>query len=678
MAYIKQNFTNNQVLTHVHLNNIEDGIVANETALSDILARIQALEDRINAGAQPDDGGSGGTEIALLYISANYTGGAVEIGSDVNDLNGITVQAVYSNGMTIDVIAYTLSGTINEGTNIITVTYEDKTTTFNVTGVVSYSFDSLYDGAISPKSRYTYYEAYKAEGQDGAISDDGLSLRGDSDGNIQIRRINDGAILTTMALDKTDILLPHSNSVSLKTRVGTTNIPLTFTTGTTYSASSGVLGSGTRATTEKITLESYPSFSFTITSCTFAICCYDSNDVYLGQVNTSLNGFAKSAQWLPADTEITGVFLSGLGDVYKIAILSNVNAIPTYKCTAILETLQLYTNIYNSYQSESDRHIGECCVYDILRGEDAGEDNNLPEIIFELGNLNSSDGSESVNTGRYRSNYINITSIPTSVLKVTNTDFIISCYDSSSTYLGQINSAFSELVVGSGQWLTGGTEVNISELITVNENISKIRILTKQTVSTIEVSVDGVVISKGGSPVVQGTPWTNTLKQVIKIGFVNNTELWSPSSDVRPYGNFIIDKENNYLYAYTMHTTNNATYWHKFALPNTEDGEYNDTYGCNVVTLTEADILDSWQTSYQNYIQGATCYNGKLWTTEGLGISTSTAKMKVIDPNANGEREIAVFDFNADGITGEPEFIDFYNNECYMGTLGTMYKLNML
>ena len=82
------------------------------------------------------DSGSGGeTEVILTSISATYSGGDVAVGTAVTDLTGIVVTANYSDGSKRTVTGYTLSGTIAEGGNTITVTYEGMTTTFTVTGV---------------------------------------------------------------------------------------------------------------------------------------------------------------------------------------------------------------------------------------------------------------------------------------------------------------------------------------------------------------------------------------------------------------------------------------------------------------------------------------------------------------------------------------------------------------
>ena len=76
----------------------------------------------------------GGTGVTLSSISATYSGGDVAVGTALSALTGIMVTATYSDGSTATVTGYTLSGEIAEGSNTITVTYQDKTTTFSVTG----------------------------------------------------------------------------------------------------------------------------------------------------------------------------------------------------------------------------------------------------------------------------------------------------------------------------------------------------------------------------------------------------------------------------------------------------------------------------------------------------------------------------------------------------------------
>lgn len=88
-------------------------------------------------------------EVTLTGISATYSGGNVPVGTAVSALTGIVVTANYSDGSSKAVTGYTLSGTIAEGSNTITVSYNGKTTTFTVTGV-----------AESDSTDWTANEAY--------------------------------------------------------------------------------------------------------------------------------------------------------------------------------------------------------------------------------------------------------------------------------------------------------------------------------------------------------------------------------------------------------------------------------------------------------------------------------------------------------------------------------------
>lgn len=74
-------------------------------------------------------------DVTLTSISATYTGGEVAVGTALDALTGITVTATYSDGSTRTVTGYTLSGTIAEGANTITVSYGGKTTTITVNGI---------------------------------------------------------------------------------------------------------------------------------------------------------------------------------------------------------------------------------------------------------------------------------------------------------------------------------------------------------------------------------------------------------------------------------------------------------------------------------------------------------------------------------------------------------------
>lgn len=88
-------------------------------------------------------GGGSGETVTLQSISATYTGGDVAVGTSLNDLTGITVAAHYSDGTSQSVSGYELNGSINGGTNTITVTYQGLTTTFTVNGIAQESGKSI-------------------------------------------------------------------------------------------------------------------------------------------------------------------------------------------------------------------------------------------------------------------------------------------------------------------------------------------------------------------------------------------------------------------------------------------------------------------------------------------------------------------------------------------------------
>lgn len=77
----------------------------------------------------------------LSYITCVYTQSGTVYDTDTLDSlkSDLVVTAHYSNGTTQTVTAYTLSGTLTQGTSTITVAYGGKTTTFNVT--VSHASD---------------------------------------------------------------------------------------------------------------------------------------------------------------------------------------------------------------------------------------------------------------------------------------------------------------------------------------------------------------------------------------------------------------------------------------------------------------------------------------------------------------------------------------------------------
>ena len=159
-----------------------------------------------------------------------------------------------------------------------------------------------------------------------------------------------------------------------------------------------------------------------------------------------------------------------------------------------------------------------------------------------------------------------------------------------------------------------------------------------------------------------------TLIQLIKIGFTENFKIWKASEEshgVRPYGNFCVDVKNGYYYAFVMRDKKNGCNIFKFKIPKLGSGELDSTYKVNKVTLTTDDIIYSFNYPYQNYLQGASINNGKLYSTEGFTSEIYKPAIKVI--NLETKQQEQVVDLLGFGCKIEPEFIDFDGNVCYYG-----------
>ena len=166
-----------------------------------------------------------------------------------------------------------------------------------------------------------------------------------------------------------------------------------------------------------------------------------------------------------------------------------------------------------------------------------------------------------------------------------------------------------------------------------------------------------------------------TLVQVIRVGFTE-TPLWRSAGDVkdvRPYGNFVIDREKGLLYAFTMRDADRTTRYFSFKLPRLSQGQYSEAFGVNVVTLEEGDILDWFDTEYHHYIQGACCHEGKIYSTEGFDETIHTG-IRIISPAER--RQLLHVDLVEMGYPTEAEWIDFRSGKCYYSDArGRIYRL---
>lgn len=172
-----------------------------------------------------------------------------------------------------------------------------------------------------------------------------------------------------------------------------------------------------------------------------------------------------------------------------------------------------------------------------------------------------------------------------------------------------------------------------------------------------------------------GTSFTSTLVQVIKIGFTNDTQRWSsPDGDTRPFGNFVVDTDNNRLYAFTMRDASKTTRFFSFTLPAVNDGVLDSSLGVKKVTLEVDDIIDTFDTEYFNYLQGATYYNGKIYSLEGFtDDTTNKATLRVVDTATKSICEkIDLYGLN---LKAEPETVFVLNDTgYYIDISGNVYE----
>ena len=99
--------------------------------------------------------------------------------------------------------------------------------------------------------------------------------------------------------------------------------------------------------------------------------------------------------------------------------------------------------------------------------------------------------------------------------------------------------------------------------------------------------------------------FSTVLLKMITVGFTDD-EMWvSTDNEFRPYGNFVVDTDNNHLYAYTLRDADKTTRFFQFAMPSFgsySEGAYDHTKAANNTAIRDAgEIIDSdsfWLTDY--------------------------------------------------------------------------------
>ena len=178
-----------------------------------------------------------------------------------------------------------------------------------------------------------------------------------------------------------------------------------------------------------------------------------------------------------------------------------------------------------------------------------------------------------------------------------------------------------------------------------------------------------------------GNAFAGTLVQVIRIGFVEDLQLWKSlpgREDVRPYGNFVPDVFRGKLYAFVMRDKEQVTRYFSFNLPKLAEGEFCERWGVKVVTLQKEDILSTFDDAYMRYMQGACAYDGKIYSAEGFDMKKSVGinhpAIRIIDMDER--KQLQYFDLYAQGMDLEPELMDFAGNTLYyMDVVGNTYSV---
>ena len=166
--------------------------------------------------------------------------------------------------------------------------------------------------------------------------------------------------------------------------------------------------------------------------------------------------------------------------------------------------------------------------------------------------------------------------------------------------------------------------------------------------------------------------------QIIRVGFTDDRRYWRSEgeiSDTRPYGNLVVDREGDRLYAFVMRDGAKSTRYFAFDLPKLSDGEINDRFGVPYVVLGIDDIKEYFDTPYHHYLQGACCRGGKIYSVEGFNANIRPC-LRIID--LKEKKQIFESDLFNEGLTHEAEFIDFYGDSCYYSdSEGNIFELEV-
>lgn len=228
------------------------------------------------------------------------------------------------------------------------------------------------------------------------------------------------------------------------------------------------------------------------------------------------------------------------------------------------------------------------------------------------------------------------------------------------------NNGYYQVIDISGQQLKAQTALDQQATIAPHSNCSFFG-TEKYDVDDLYPLVYTNAYNATGLP--KGTLYAYRLKndltteflQTIKIGFTEE-DIWTGgSSNVRPYGNFLMDTDNGKLYAYTMIDNLNVTRFFRFSMPELSDGAS--------VTLQESDIEDYFDVPYFYYIQGGCYYKGKIYAS--CGFTADDCKLYVVDLTEKKVTSVVPLG----GFVGEPETVFAYKDELYLSSSRKLFKM---
>ena len=153
--------------------------------------------------------------------------------------------------------------------------------------------------------------------------------------------------------------------------------------------------------------------------------------------------------------------------------------------------------------------------------------------------------------------------------------------------------------------------------------------------------------------------FTATLVQTITVGFTDNA-IWTDGNDIRPYGNFVLDTDNNVLYAYTLRDADQVTRFFGFNMPALSGGDK---------TFTTANIITQFDVPYFPVIQDNAYINGMVFIGSGLANAGHIRVVSLLSQSYTNDIYNPTF-----GDNKEPELVIYHNGKILEGN-GLMYWL---